>query len=254
VKSKKGAVILHWAVFGLLAAIGLFAWLTYDAELGVKVKGEWQLDYLRNFYIEGQEELMQTEQQALLVGNKIIFSLADNGGFTESSPCGVEEGVHYWNKVGSFCFLEVDEEIDQAFDKAYQEKYNSDRRFAVSHQGKELVGEAAETEMISGPKMTYNYFPHFRANIGYNFDEYFQIQNDAKSVLDLCKWKPDLRECLEDTKPEYWKFTDCDAEMYRENERKVVFCSESPGRYTILQPDGSVVPVRYTFGLDFTTS
>lgn len=252
-KSKKGALV-HWIVLGLLAAIGLFAWLTFETELGVQIKGEWQLDYLRNFYVEGQEELVQRDQEALFAGKKIALLLANNGGFAESSPCGVIDEVYYWNKVGSFCFLEVDAEVDKAFNVFFQKKYGKDQKYTVSHQGKELVGKSEEAIILAGPKAKHTIFPHFRVNLGYSFDDYFQLQNEAKSIVDLCKWKPDLRLCLEDTKLPHWKFTNCDTDSYTEENRRVVFCSESPGKYTILRLDGSTVPVRYRFGLDFTTS
>ena len=50
VKSKKGAVV-HWLIIILAAGFGLFLFSRFDID--VKVKGDWQSDFLSNYYLEG---------------------------------------------------------------------------------------------------------------------------------------------------------------------------------------------------------
>ncbi len=236
---------------GILVAVGVFAWIAYDAEIGVKVKGGWQLDFLRNYYVEGEEKLVNIDQQALFAGNKVILSLAEKGGFTESSRCGAEDDVYYWNNRDTFCFLEVDKEVNIAFNKVFQEQYGSGQNYAVSHQGNELVGKAGNTTIISGSGTNkYSLQLHFRVNLNYNFDEYFQLQEIAKKLVDECKSADNLQDCLDKVKPPYWKFSSCESERFVEKQRKVPFCVESPNSYAIFE-NNVFVPIRYKFGLDF---
>ncbi len=250
-KSKKGA-LFHWIIFGLLAAIGIFAWSTYDAEIGVKVKGEWQLDFLHNYYVEMEEKLLQTDQIALYAGNKVVLTLAEKGGFAENSKCGVEDGLYYWNNRDTFCFLEVDKEVNFTFNTVSREQYGAGQSYAVSHQGSELAGKAEKDLVVSRGGTQYFLKPHFRVNLDYNFDEYFQLQKEASGLVHECKAAQELQKCLKKIMPAYWKFTDCDAGVFKESNRKVPFCVVSPNAYVIFE-DGASIPVRYKFGLDFAS-
>ena len=90
----------------------------------------------------------------------------------------------------------------------------------------------------------------FRANLGYDFDEYFLLQDQAKKMVNECKSAPQLQDCLQKIKPAYWKFGSCDTELFEEKEGKIIFCIDSPGKYTVFEK-GAFVPVRYKVGLDF---
>ena len=238
---------------GILVAVGVFAWISYDAEIGVKVKGEWQLDFLRNYYVEGEEKLANIDQQALFAGNKVILSLAEKGGSAESSECGLEDGFYYWNNGDAFCFLEVDKEVNIFFNKVFQEQYGPGQNYVVSHQGNELVGKAEKDLMVSSRGTQYSLKPHFRVNLGYNFDEYFLLQDEARKLVNECKSAENIQDCLEKVKPPYWNFGSCENELFFEQEQKVAFCVDSPQKYAVFE-NGKFVPVRYKLGLDFGTN
>ena len=200
-----------------------------------------------------KEKLAEMDQRALFTGKKVILSLAEKGGFAESSRCGMEGGTYYWNNPSTFCFLEVDKEVNIAFNKIFLEQYKGDQRYAVSHQGSELVGLAEKEIIISNQGTQYSLYPHFRINLGYNFDEYFQLQKEAAGIAQECKAAQKLQECLKKIMPKHWKFGGCEQEAYNEKERKVAFCAESAQKYVVFD-DGAFIPVRYKFGLNFAST
>lgn len=245
--SKKGA-IFHWIGIVVIVAIALVV-LT-PSEFGVKAKGTWQLDFLHYNYIEAEKQLADSDQLALEVGRKTILSLASKAGLANTPLCGSMGVINYWNKGHDFCFFSVDEEVNKQFNSLYK-KYDKDASFTVSRQGKELIGKTSK-EVFLGEKNAryYTLNSGFRVNVDYNFDEYFLLQDQAKKLVNECKDAENIQDCLEKVKPSYWKFSSCEAELFAEQERKVVFCVESPGKYTVFQ-NGQFVPVQYKLGLDF---
>lgn len=251
-KSKQGA-LFHWITAGVLLAIGLFMLFNYDPDIRTKIKGEWQLEFLQNYYVPAEEKLLQIEQTALEAGTETILALAKNGGFAADSECGSSNGVHYWNTEETFCFLKITEEVNGAFNAIFIKEYGGDEPYTISYQGQELVGGAVTEIVISDGANSYTVAPHFRANLNYRFDEYFQLQNEAAGLVNVCKWKGDLKGCLQEHKPEHWKFSDCDNPAFKEDGRKVTFCVESPGKYSVFK-EGKEINIQYKLGLDFIPS
>ena len=91
---------------------------------------------------------------------------------------------------------------------------------------------------------SYTVAPHFRVNLNYRFDEYFQLQNEAAVLVNICKWDGDLKRALQEQKLEHWKFSDCDSPEFREDGRKIAFCVESPGSYSVFK-GGKELKIRY---------
>ena len=251
-KSKKGAVF-HWIAAGVLLAIGIFAFFSYDPEIGTKIKGEWQLGFLQDYYVPAEEKLLQVEQAALEAGAETILALAENGGFAADSECGSSNGVQYWNTKEIFCFLQVTEEINGAFNAILIKDHGGDEPYLLTYQGSELIGSAVTEITIADGADSYTVAPHFRVNLNYRFDEYFQLQNEAAVLVNICKWDGDLKRCLQEQKLEHWKFSDCDSPEFREDGRKIAFCVESPGSYSVFK-GGEELKIRYKLGLDFTPS
>ncbi|MEK6900177.1 MAG: hypothetical protein AABX05_03565 [Nanoarchaeota archaeon] len=251
-RSKKGA-LFHWIVFGLLLAVGSFALMSYTSQIGMQTKGEWQISFLRDYYQGAEKQLLQVQQTALLAGGDMAIMLSQQAGFSKESPCGSYDGVQYWNNEKKFCFLNVDEEINAAFKDIFVMKYGGDEYYLVSRQGEELIGSATgDIVVYNGLVTKYTVKPHFRVDMNYNFDDYFLLQNEAHAIVEKCKWQEKLEECITEMKPANWRFNDCDEDKYREEDRKVVFCAESPGEYSLFDGEKDV-PVRYRFGLDFVT-
>ncbi len=245
--NSKGA-LFHW--IGIVVIFALAFAVLAPVEFGVKPKGTWQLDFLHYNFVEAEKQLTDADQIALEVGRDIVLSLAEKGGFVPAPSCGSEEGVTYWNKGQDFCFLNVDESVNAEFNSLYK-KYDKTASFTVSRQGKELVGKTSK-EILLGQKGApyYSLNSGFRANLDYNFDEYFLLQDQAKKMVSECKAASNLQDCIDKVKPSYWKFTSCENEQFAAKGQKVQFCVESPGKYTIFE-NGNFVPVQYKLGLDF---
>jgi len=246
-KSKKGT-IFHWIGIAVIFALG-FAVLS-PTEFGVKPKGDWQLSFLQYNYVEGEKQLADTDQLALQIGRKTVLSLASKGGFSETPSCGSIGGVNNWNKGQDFCFLNVDGNVNTEFNSIYKKYDKEAASFTVSRQGKELIGKSDTKVSLGSGMEQYVLNSGFRANLGYDFDEYFLLQDQAKKMVNECKSAPQLQDCLEKVKPAYWKFGSCDNEQFEEKAGKIIFCIESPGKYAVFEK-GTFVPVKYKVGLDF---
>ncbi len=247
-KSKKGT-IFHW--IGIVVVLALVFVVLSPTEFGVKPKGTWQLDFLHYNYVEGEKQLADNDQLALQAGRETVFSLAKKGGFTHAPACGSVGGVNYWNKGQDFCFLNVDGEVNTEFNNMYQ-KYDKDASYIVSRHGKELLGKTEQQVRLGNEKGEhYILNPGFRINLGYDFDEYFLLQDQAKKYVNECKSAEDLQDCLEKVKLSYWKFSSCENEQFSSTpDGKVAFCIKSPGNYAVLE-NGKFVSVEYRVGLDF---
>ena len=245
--NSKGA-LFHWIGIVVIFALGLAVFS--QVEFGVKPKGIWQLDFLHNHFVEGEKQLADKDQIALEMGRKTVLSLASKGGFADTPSCGSIEGVTYWNKGKDFCFLNVDKEVNEQFNTWYKEQ-DKGVNIITSRQGKELIGKTS-AEILLGQKDAQYYVLNsgFRVNVGYDFDEYFKLQDEAKKLVNECKSAPQLQDCLEKVKPSYWKFSSCENEQFVEQERKAAFCVESPQKYTVFK-NGQFVLVQYKLGLDF---
>jgi hypothetical protein len=243
--NKKGA-LFHW--IGIVLVFVLAFVMLSPIEFGVKAKGDWQLDFLQHNFIEAEKQLADTDELALQVGRKVVLSLASKGGFADTPDCGSSGEVIYWNKDQDFCFLKVDEDLNTEFNFWYKQ-YDKDANYTISREGNELIGKT-DTEIVlgSGNPQFYTVNSGFRVNVGYDFDEYFLLQDQAKKVVAECKSAADLQDCLQKVKPGNWNFGSCLNESFIAQDQKVAFCASS--EYTVL--DGGVfVPVEYKFGLDF---
>ena len=75
---------------------------------------------------------------------------------------------------------------------------------------------------------SYTVAPHFRVNLNYRFDEYFQPQNEAAVLVNICKWDGDSKRRLQEQKLEHWKFSDCDSPEFRGRRQENSFlCGKS---------------------------
>ncbi len=245
--NKKGA-LFHW--IGIVVIFALVLVALYPTKFGVKPKGNWQLDFLQYNHLEGEKQLADSDQLAVQVGRKTIFSLAEKGGFAQGSVCGSLEKVAYWNKDQKFCFLDVDGNVNTEFNSLYK-AYDKDVAYTISRQGKELMGKTEKKVELGAGAQQYLLNAGFRANLDYDFDEYFRLQDEAKKMVNECKQAAQLQDCLDKIKPSYWKFNKCESEQFSSTaDRKVAFCIKSPAGYAVFEK-GKFIPVEYRVGLDF---
>lgn len=387
IHSKKGA-LFHWIIFGILAALGVFLFMVQTTDVAVTTKGDWQLTFVRHYYLQGEQELVTVDQAALQVGHTMIPLLAKKAGFVQDSPCGIIDGVQYWNKGAQFCFPEMTSHLHSLFSSLSPEFFGAKKEYTLSYDGQELIGKTNEKMIVSigttlqdqalrrllpeekscveqtnrvplfdsfgkvdsciecpatadcskyhnrfycdldpchlncvsqytndqyiscmecpvdkscqnyinqyycefdpcnygcswefnscvsgvtnkwweqdiHKKITlvsfpesltratsYTFQPNFRVNIGYDFNEYQQLKEEAAQLLTSCSNEQDVQSCLQHTKKSNWKLGDCTIEEFKLRERKVPFCVLS--QYKIFDVQGNLQPVTYSIGLDFT--
>ncbi len=245
IPGKKGA-LFHWIILGLAAALGIFALAVLEPDVGLKIKGEWQMNMLDN-YLEGEKELLKLDTIATSIGREIIPLLAGKGGYVQDSECGRQEKgvqeINYWNNGNKLCFPDLNKEINFSFNERWANYYP--QSYDIIYDSQELVGKAESDLAIKNSlkNITYAYQlkPHFRVDIGYEFAEYEQLKQEASVLLNFCGGKGNLQNCLEQKKPEYWKFSSCENEEFEAEGMKVAFCVKKSLNY-ILGLDFNYVP------------
>jgi hypothetical protein len=252
--NKKSAVI-HWIVFGVLAAFGLF--FVFTADIGIKgLDGEWQLNFLENYYLKAEEDLLAMGQTAKFAGWQSILETAGEGGFAKESECGVLEGFNLWNDQKGFCAVDIKNNVLLKVKEKLGGIYSE-----FKLEGKELVGKGKKkthtsahtpkSSLITIPYVSYTYDTSFRVNLGVDIeDSYGQLFVEAIDLVSACSDDLELEGCIEVNKGSNWKLFDCDEEEFVEIGRKVLFCV---GTAIIVQGEaGELVPLKYEFALDFT--
>lgn len=249
--NKKGA-LFHWLIFGILAALGFFLLLSYQPGLG-EPKGSWQLNFLTNYFFAAENDLLKIEQFAKYAAWQTALELGEKGGFNRAGPCGYLEGSPLWNQLTDWgrCLPRLPEEASLLV----QEKLKSflpENNFKITFSGDNLIGRGEKKSLLSSEPsyIKYTYDTSFRVALGYSFDEYEKVKEEAQSLVLKCRPDKNLKKCLEKEKPSNWKFKDCLGEKYQEEERKVPFCVESPNK--VYDVEMNLKPVRYKLALDFT--
>src|SRR3989339_282912 len=110
--NKKGA-LFHWIIFGVLAAFGLFFILANPLEMGYSIKGQWQSDFLKNYYLISEEEMLKTDLNAKLIIKQAVLDLSQKGGFNQKSECPTINNYNVWNKITDWkkCSPEPEKEL-----------------------------------------------------------------------------------------------------------------------------------------------
>ncbi len=256
-KSKKGT-FFHWLLLGVLAAVAITLLLVSKGLPGTLIKGDWQLDFLQQSYLEAEKELLRTEVIATNIGRDISFSLAQRGGFDpgEVSPCGEVLGVNLWNKGAQSCFPDI---MKNARNMAIRELAQELPRDSFSELGflnGTFFGKGNAVQ-INSANSKYTFNNHFAVSLDYYFEDYPILYAEAQRMISSCRDRSDLRECLDTVKPSYWKFGSCSAESFPENSRIVPFCAQSP-LHSTFSLGTELAPISvdavYLFALDFSSS
>ncbi|MFH1682951.1 MAG: hypothetical protein ABIA37_04090, partial [Candidatus Woesearchaeota archaeon] len=217
--NKRGA-LFHWLLFGVLAALGLFLILSAQVETGVKIKGEWQLNFLQGGFLAAEKELVSIDQQAKNAGWEAILELDWKG------KCGEVQKYSFWNKEDNWgCVPDLETQI------AALVKEKMSNHSEIKLEGKELIGKG-ETRRTnhSKPYYQYDYSTTFRVDLGIDLEgETKQIVTQAVELVGRCRNVNDLKNCTLENKPAAWKFKDCKAD-YTAEKRAVFFCVESAGK------------------------
>ena len=243
--NKKGA-IMHWILFGVLLALGIFFMGSKAGFVSVQPTASWQLDFLQHNYLEAEKWILKTNIVARGVGTEIAQELAQHGGYKAAAPsdCGTIENINFWNKGEKNCFPDVSSaavelavaKLNQLSGKTFSSVGFKDT-FFYGKSGKESIGTT---------DARYIFENSFYVNIGYSFSEYNQIKQEAQSLLAICT--ENVAACLKEKKPKHWHYLSCTNEpAIPADAQEIVFCVESPGKYKI-HDEG----VEYHFALDFS--
>ena len=84
---NKKAMIFHWILFGFLIALGVFFVLSFKEEIKLLPKGQWQVDFLNNYYYAAEKDLINQDLLVKQTAGETIFQIALNGGFHNKIPC-----------------------------------------------------------------------------------------------------------------------------------------------------------------------
>ncbi|MEW5896787.1 MAG: hypothetical protein AB1668_03795 [Nanoarchaeota archaeon] len=268
--NKRGG--LYWvAVFLVLAAIFTFLLLssTSKPEAGeeARVKGSWQISFLKDNYLAAEKKLLQNDIAAMAAGRETALELASNGGFLNSPdgnfPCGQVEtinvkAINLWNDGSRFCFPDIEYNIVSSMEKKLKLKLPDQQFTEIGYSGATIFAQGKK-ENVTSTTGIYEYDTSFAVNIKYSFDEYEQLEKEAAELVSSCKNDADLNQCLDKNRPVHWKYGSCENEVLSQNAgggRKVVFCVESPNKFAISTKENNVVketPIRYKLALDFAS-
>jgi len=225
---------------------------------GTLVKGENQLNFLQLNYLEAEKELLKTEIIATNIGREVSFSLAQQGGFNQDSisPCGQISGINLWNKGAQSCFPEVKQIARDLALQRLSQALPTDSFSEVGFIGGAFFGNGSKVE-IKSLNSKYTFRNSFSVPLNYYFEDYARFFADAQQMISSCRDRTDLRECITEVKPSYWKFGSCSAEFFPETGRSIPFCVQSPLQSKFsLGTNLAVISVDaiYLLALDFSSS
>lgn len=248
-KTKKGT-FFHWiVVLGIPLAVGIFLLLTFKPGTVTSFKGQWPLDFLGQSFLPAEKELLKIDLAAREAGLKTAVEMAGQGGILGDSECGKEGEFNFWNKRDRYCFPEVGSVLGEIFNQKFKEiipefkEIIPDRTFSeVSFEGYSLYGKGESQIIEVGGRgfKRYIYETSFGVELGYSFEEYKELEEEARRLLGKCRGSEGLISCLKENKKENWKDNFCEGEELAEGE-KISFCVIS----------GSEPLIKYKFGLDF---
>ncbi|MEK6951142.1 MAG: hypothetical protein AABX13_05460, partial [Nanoarchaeota archaeon] len=212
--NKRGTLI-HWIIFGVLAALGLFFVLTANANFGTGPKGQWHLTFLTENYLVAEKESLKLNLQAKALGQEIAQELAINGGFKVGSECGVVDGVPLWNFEEKWCLPKPEKGVKELFLEKkrtgglhlelqeIEEVGIQNNDYSSLFFGKDGKGVQKTIKSSVG---TYSYPITFSIDLGYSFEEYQDLLKEAAALVQDCRNKKSLPECIAEKAPaNRWK-------------------------------------------------
>lgn len=245
---KKGAVI-HWILFAVLGAIGLFTIISMNPETRER-PGEWPLHFLQENYFPAEQEQLKIEIKARQIGQESVLELAVKGGFLDVSPCGADAGINQYNDGKKWCWPDVQNNGQQLVGLRLKSTFPGLTFSPVQFKDRMMMTKGSILE-VTASNASYSYSTSFAVDLGYSLGEYYQLFRQAEILVNNCQQQNELNKCVDGKKPTGWQVC---REVQEDNSSKVlVFCvdSQSQGFYS---SKGDLVKVKYRFGLDFSGS
>ncbi|MBU0457716.1 MAG: hypothetical protein KKD75_06245 [Nanoarchaeota archaeon] len=255
---NKKAALFHWIIFGVLAALGIFLVTISDIDTGSRIKGEWQLNFLDNYYLEAEKDLLYIDQAAKIVVWQTVLESAGNGGFITEGSCGNISSYNLWNELNRWneCLPDINKTISLKVKEGLAESLPNREYDDIKIDGNGIIGKGKKSSILStsGKFVNYTYDTNFKVDLGFNIKtDYNILRIEAVQLVDNCRNFDDLERCIKEKKKNNWKFKNCGVEEYREDGKKVIFCVESPQQAKIYNNTMVLVPLRYKFALDFSS-
>ncbi len=248
--NKRGTLI-HWIIFAVLAALGLFLVLTANANFGTGPKGQWPLAFLTENYLAAEKESLKLNLQAKTEGREIARELAINGGFKVGSDCGVVDGIPLWNFEEEWCLPKPEKGVQELFLEKKRVGSISEEMRDIEEVGLQNNDDSSlffghgSQKTVQSSVGRYSYPVTFSIDLGYSFEEYQDLLKEAAVLVQDCRNKKEIKSCI--IQNQRWKPGLCGEELKTISKRTVPFCVESP-RGTVF----GGVPLQYQIGLDFT--
>ncbi len=255
---NKKAAIIHWTLLGVLLALAIFFTVTKVGQVGIEEKGKFSLDFLEKSYLPLHEKMLGEEMVMKNLGTDAAWKLAEKGGFNGESPCGKIHEFNLWNKEKEGCFPQPNETaaaivLEKAASKLTERKIEK-----VYTKETALFWEAPVLS-ITSVGGSYSLKSPFAVELGYSFEDYIFLEEEAKRLVAKCAGEVELASCLDSQKKEYWKYGSCSEEGKKivQEGRVVLFCVKSPHLYSL--PVGEEYLrekklVTYNLALDFTSA
>lgn len=249
---NKKATLIHWIILGVLIALGVFFLTSKWSNVGIEVKGQWQLDFLEQNYLEAKKEQLKTVIIAKEIVSEIALELSSQGGFIADSPCGKLGEVQLWNQPGEYCFPDLSKNVAELADQKFKEKLPQKQFSNFKFKNNYLLADGKEEKILS-PVGIYNYNSGFAVNLDYSFEEYSLLRSQAQNLVESCKNQKEFLSCLDQQKQAYWHYSSCEKEQKPSSaERTIPFCIESPNLGKVSLVNNSKKIVQYFLALDFT--
>ncbi len=232
---NKKAALMHWIIFGVLAALGLFFVLTMNVDSGTEQKGLWQVSFIRAFQ-DAEKDILssqQTTQDLIGIEAKKIIENSLKGDL----GCGTWFQVSVLNNRDDFCEFKAVKELEQKLNSSTQQDFNDNNAIGS-------YDSLNNFDNYIGDKFYFQYYysSRFEADLAFYLKELNQIKKDAKSIVNTCRNKNDLKPCLDENKKDSWYYDSCQNESFVEIDRKIIFCRVGQDN------------IEKRFALDFTPS
>ena len=252
--NKKGTV-LWWAIFLFIVGVAVFL-VRISQSTGLEVKGDWQMSFLENNYLEAEKELLMIDSVTKNIGIDIARTMAKNAGFVANSPCGKYLNTNLLIKDGKWCLPNIKDGFETLAKSKLNKKLSKYGYKNATYTGNYFYA-IGEKKNISSKEGIYYFNTDFSVNLGYSFDDYMLLFEETKRIFSLCSLPEDLKVCLDKNKRDYWNYGACESpiDIIVPGEKQVAFCVQSPNLYTLPEGDGFVrtfSSVYYSLAIDFS--
>ena len=236
--NRRGAV-LHWVLFGVMAALGLFLLQTgLFTGLGGESDGVWAYNFLEQVYYPAEEQQLAEQAAIHLQLQKAVSELTLKGGTTEKLNCGdLGSETIFWNKGEEWCYPDFVNGVEETFSlKLKQERvpYSSLERKDYTFIVENGVGS------VEKEKMKYSYPASFQLDFSGAVKELQQVIGEAQRLVQVCSQEKKVQGCIAREQKENWKSGACGQE-------KAIPAAERKSAFCVIGKEA-----RYQFALDFT--